>query len=156
MNVGNNIALLRKQRNITQDELAGELGVSPQAVSKWENNSSCPDVSLLTVIADYFSVSTDDLLRCENDSILSKTSKENTEQKNYKKKIVITVTQLSGKKNVIRIPFSFVKTGLKIGSLFGLDQSVQEKLNQIADGENISEFAEIESENGDHVSINLE
>lgn len=54
MNIGNNIAVLRKKKGITQEELANELGVSAQAVSKWENNSSCPDVSLLTKIADYF------------------------------------------------------------------------------------------------------
>ena len=54
MNIGNNISLLRKSRNLTQEELAAALGVSAQAVSKWENNSSCPDVSLLTDIADFF------------------------------------------------------------------------------------------------------
>lgn len=59
MNIGNNISALRKKKGITQEELANELGVSAQAVSKWENNSSCPDVSLLTEIADYFGVSVD-------------------------------------------------------------------------------------------------
>jgi len=63
MNIGNNISALRKKKGITQEELANELGVSAQAVSKWENNSSCPDVSLLTEIADYFGVSVDALLR---------------------------------------------------------------------------------------------
>ena len=37
MNIGNNIAVLRKKKGITQEELANELGVSAQAVSKWEN-----------------------------------------------------------------------------------------------------------------------
>ena len=70
MNIGNNIAVLRKKKGITQEELANELGVSAQAVSKWENNSSCPDVSLLTKIADYFGVSVDDLLRAQEDDIV--------------------------------------------------------------------------------------
>lgn len=49
---------LRKEHNVTQETLAAHLGVSPQAVSKWENGSY-PDGDLLPKIADFFSVSTD-------------------------------------------------------------------------------------------------
>lgn len=56
------IAHLRKQRGLTQAALAADLGVSSQAVSKWENGLSCPDIQLLPRIADYFEVSTDELL----------------------------------------------------------------------------------------------
>lgn len=47
---------LRKERNVTQETLAAHLGVSPQAVSKWENGSY-PDGDLLPKIADFFGVS---------------------------------------------------------------------------------------------------
>ncbi|MBQ6267861.1 MAG: helix-turn-helix transcriptional regulator [Clostridia bacterium] len=57
-----NIRRLRKERDLTQEALAGFLGVSFQAVSKWERGESYPDIELLPVIADFFSVSTDDLL----------------------------------------------------------------------------------------------
>lgn len=60
--IGRNISNLRKGRGITQDVLAGELGVSFQAVSKWETGQSCPDISLLPVIADFFDVTIDELL----------------------------------------------------------------------------------------------
>lgn len=53
---------LRKERNLTQEELAECLGVSPQTVSKWENNLSMPDVSCLPVLADYFGITVDALL----------------------------------------------------------------------------------------------
>lgn len=56
------IARLRKQKGLTQSALAADLGVSSQAVSKWENGLSCPDIQLLVQIADYFNVTTDDLL----------------------------------------------------------------------------------------------
>ncbi len=56
------IARLRKQKGLTQSALAADLGVSSQAVSKWENGLSCPDIQLLVQIADYFDVTTDDLL----------------------------------------------------------------------------------------------
>ena len=61
-NIGSTIAELRKQKNITQDDLAKAVGVSGQAVSKWENGGSL-DISLLPVIADYFGVSIDRLFR---------------------------------------------------------------------------------------------
>lgn len=60
--MGRRIAALRKQKNLTQDALAQELGVSPQAVSKWEHDLSCPDISILPQLARVLGVSTDYLL----------------------------------------------------------------------------------------------
>lgn len=62
MNLGNQIHSLRKARNITQEELAAELGVTAAAVSKWENGYTLPDVLMLCALADYFYVTTDELL----------------------------------------------------------------------------------------------
>lgn len=45
--MGNRISKYRKARGMTQEELAGKLGVSSQAVSKWETDTFCPDISLL-------------------------------------------------------------------------------------------------------------
>ena len=56
--IGMQIAKLRKEKNITQEELAKNLDVSAQAVSKWENGGA-PDLELLPRIADYFGVSID-------------------------------------------------------------------------------------------------
>jgi len=61
MNIGINIYTLRKEKKITQAQLAEKLGVSEQAISKWENNQCAPDVSLFPIIADYFGVSIDRL-----------------------------------------------------------------------------------------------
>lgn len=60
--INKQIAFLRKQRGMTQDELAAALGVTNQSVSKWENNICCPDIQLLPQIAELFGVSTDKLL----------------------------------------------------------------------------------------------
>ena len=62
MNIGNNILNLRREKNITQEELAAELGVTAAAISKWENNYTLPDILMLCALADYFGVSTDELL----------------------------------------------------------------------------------------------
>ena len=58
MNISETIAKLRKEKNVTQEAVAQAVGVSTQAVSKWENGG-LPDVELLPAIADYFGVSVD-------------------------------------------------------------------------------------------------
>lgn len=59
INISKNIADLRKKKDITQEQLATALNISPQAVSKWETNTSQPDTQTLPLIADYFNVSID-------------------------------------------------------------------------------------------------
>lgn len=59
---GDIIKKIRKQRNLTQEQIAEAFGVSCQAISKWETGTSYPDISLLPIIADYFGVSVDYLL----------------------------------------------------------------------------------------------
>lgn len=63
--IGEKIRLLRKKNDVTQDKLADHLGVTPQAVSRWESGVCYPDMNYLPSIADYFSVTMDDLL-CYN------------------------------------------------------------------------------------------
>ena len=50
--LGARLQRLRKAKNMTQDEAAERLNVSPQAVSKWENDQSCPDILLLPQVRD--------------------------------------------------------------------------------------------------------
>ncbi|KWX69804.1 helix-turn-helix domain-containing protein [Paenibacillus jilunlii] len=61
--VGQNIRKLRDERNITQQQLADSLGLTFQAVSKWECGTTVPDIAVLPEIADYFSVTIDDLFK---------------------------------------------------------------------------------------------
>lgn len=56
------IADLRKKNRVTQQELADSIGVSFQTVSKWETGISMPDITILPLLAEYFQVSTDQLL----------------------------------------------------------------------------------------------
>lgn len=60
--MGKRISDLRKSKGMTQEQLAQQLGVTPQAVSKWENDLSCPDISLLSQLAEILGVTTDELL----------------------------------------------------------------------------------------------
>ena len=61
MTLGNKIAQYRKSLNLTQDALAQQLGVTNQAVSKWESDQCCPDVMLLPKLADIFGITIDEL-----------------------------------------------------------------------------------------------
>lgn len=65
MTLGNRIAARRKELKMTQDALAKAVGVSAQAVSKWENDQSCPDISILPQLAQTLGVSVDTLLGVE-------------------------------------------------------------------------------------------
>lgn len=64
--IGNKIKSLRKKNGLTQEQLAEKIGVSFQAVSKWENDIALPDITLIPVLANYFGVSTDEILCYES------------------------------------------------------------------------------------------
>ena len=64
--IGKRIAAHRKQLGLTQDQLAEKLGLTAQAVSKWENDLSCPDITMLPKLADIFGITTDTLLGRES------------------------------------------------------------------------------------------
>lgn len=59
INIGDNLKHLRLQKGLTQEQLAEIFGVSPQAVSRWENNTSCPDITLLPGLAIFYNTSVD-------------------------------------------------------------------------------------------------
>lgn len=160
MKIGSNIAALRKEKGITQEELANALGVSAQAVSKWENNSSCPDVSLLTVIADYFGVTVDALLRSGAEEI-TRTDPPSTDNnvaavRGDKRNVRIKVTQPNGKETNVKVPFGVVKMGLRVGNVFGLQRDVADKIGALLDDPAAADILSIDGENGEHVTISIE
>lgn len=76
--IGENIAVLRKNKGMTQEALASAIGVSSQAVSKWENGTNLPDVALLPILADIFEVNIDQMFgrglseSCSSEQVLEK------------------------------------------------------------------------------------
>ena len=63
MNIADRIQYLRKQNGLSQEELADKIGVSRQAVSKWESEQSTPDLDKIIVMSDLFEVTTDYILK---------------------------------------------------------------------------------------------
>ena len=65
MTFGQTIKSLRREANMTQENLAELLSISPQAISRWETDVAMPDISLLPPLANLFNVTTDYLLGME-------------------------------------------------------------------------------------------
>ena len=88
MNIGQKIKELRQENNLTQEELAEELGVSFQAISRWENSTTYPDIIILPIIANMFDVTIDYLLDRESykkDEELKKIIEQDDELSKYGK-----------------------------------------------------------------------
>lgn len=89
MNIADRIQSLRKIKGISQEELADKIGVTRQAVSKWESEQSIPDMEKVILLSDYFEVTTDYLLKgIEN-------PKESKKQKNIGAIFNIVATTLT-------------------------------------------------------------
>ncbi len=63
--IGETIASLRKQKGMTQNELAEKMNVTDKAVSKWERDLSCPDINAISKLADILDVSVEELLKAK-------------------------------------------------------------------------------------------
>ncbi|MDE6607698.1 MAG: helix-turn-helix domain-containing protein [Lachnospiraceae bacterium] len=78
--IGEIISIERQNRNMTQEEFASRLGVTPQAVSKWERGSGLPDVSLLSGICQILRISADRLLSVQEDFLSETICTENNDR----------------------------------------------------------------------------
>lgn len=90
MNIADRIQDLRKSKGISQEELADKVGVSRQAVSKWESEQSTPDLEKIIIMSDYFGVTTDYILK----GIEPVSDKEQKSKEVVSKVLYITSTTL--------------------------------------------------------------
>lgn len=161
MSLGARIAQLRKQQGLTQDELAEVMQVSPQAVSKWENDLSCPDIQLLPKLADFLHVSIDELLRGKREAQLQ-VMPEGTRDLN-KTLLKVFVLSEEGDKVKVNLPVSLIKMALDIGlqlpEVSGnkvLENIDFDAILQMAEKGVIGKLVDIESADGDLVEIYIE
>ena len=96
MTIGVKIQNLRKQKGLSQEQLAEAVGVSRQAVSKWEAEQSVPDIDKIILICDYFGVTTDYILRDEEmsctETVQSTNKNEEEKDMDNKKKSTLLLT----------------------------------------------------------------
>lgn len=160
--LGSRIAEYRRAKGITQDQLAEYMGVSSQAVSKWENDLSCPDITLLPKLADYFGITIDKLLRGESSNTVQVVSER--ERKDINKMLLkISVNSSVGDIIKINLPLSLVKAGLEVGmqmpQISGNDALKNIDFNAIlmaAESGVIGKLVEVKSHKGDIVEIVIE
>lgn len=160
--LGKKISDLRREKGIKQEEMAERLGVSPQAVSKWENDISCPDIMLLPKIAQLFNVSIDSLLSNEpkkETQILPVEERRNTDDLVFR----IRVNSVAGDKVRVNLPIPLVKLavemGMKIPQISGNDALKEIDFGQLLemiDKGLVGKLVEVESAQGDIVEIVVE
>lgn len=111
--IGSRISKYRKARGMTQEELAGKLGVSSQAVSKWETDTSCPDISLLPQLCRILGITTDELLTGETSEVRLVPA----EQRKSLGELILRVKVDSAEGDRIRVnlPMTLVKLCMEIG-----------------------------------------
>ena len=114
--IGKRIAALRREKGLKQEELAQAMGVSAQAVSKWENDQSCPDISLLPKLAKYLGVSVDTLLSGEEEKPAVALAPER-ERKDIKDMMLrVVVDSGDGDKVRINVPMALIQIAIDTGT----------------------------------------
>ena len=165
LTLGKRIAMLRRQKGLKQDTLAEVLGVSPQAVSKWEYDQTCPDISLLPKLAELLEVSVDELLSGKKME-LEQTAKvlPPEERKDIKEMMLrIVVDSADGDRVRVNLPMALVQVAMEMGmempqvsgnaALKNIDLS--QILAMVQQGA-IGNLVEVESSDGDVVRIFVE
>jgi len=160
--IGNRIGRLRRQAGMTQEALAEKLDISSQAVSKWENDLSCPDISLLPELARVLGTTTDELLTGNNNEVrvVPVTQRKNPDDLVLR----IKVNSADGDKVRVNLPIALLRalssSGIDIAaqysgmdSLKGIDM---EKIMELVENGTVGKIVEIESSDGDIVEIVVE
>lgn len=160
--LGKRIAELRRQRGLTQDQLAEAMNVSPQAVSKWENDLSCPDITMLPGLADYFHVTIDFLMRGEPADEVRMVPAE--QRKNVDDMILkLYVLSSEGDKIKMNLPIPLVQAAITLGvqpSMLGgkdvLKEIDLEAILKLVEKGLVGKLLELQSAEGDIVEITVE
>ena len=112
--LGMRIAMRRKEKGLKQDELAEMLGVSPQAVSKWENDQTCPDISLLPQLSKILGVTVDELLSGKEETPAVRLVPEN-ERKDVKDMMLRIIVEDNKDKVRVNLPVALIEVALEMG-----------------------------------------
>ena len=186
MTFGEKLNLLRKKAGFTQEEVAQHLGISPQAVSKWENDLSCPDIMLLPEIAKLYGQSVDELLSTENLHMNDKEVTEEKTEENFRKKetentgifsaenktssgnmfLKVNVLSKHGDKIDVKLPLSLIKsmknvlgnikTGNAAAGSIDLSEIDFDMIFELVDSGAMGEIVNMVSQNGDTIRVYAE
>ncbi len=164
LTLGKRIAMLRRQKELRQEDLAQMLEVSPQAVSKWENDQTCPDISLLPRLAEILGVTVDELLSGKTEVQPAVKLEPVQQRKDIKDMILrIVVDSADGDKVRVNLPLALVQLAVDAGidlpqvsgkeALSGID--LKQILELVSHGV-VGNLIEVDSADGDVVRIFVE
>lgn len=164
MTIGKRIAILRREKELKQDELAEMLNVSPQAISKWENNQTCPDISLLPRLAEIFGVTVDELLTGKKEMQPAVILVPEEYRKDIKDMLLrIVVESADGDKVRVNLPMALVQMALEMGmemsQISGNETMKNIDLRQILELVRqgaVGNLIDVESADGDIVRVFVE
>ncbi|MBO7251040.1 MAG: helix-turn-helix transcriptional regulator [Oscillospiraceae bacterium] len=161
--LGKRIAELRKSKHWTQDDLSQKIGVSAQAVSKWENDQSCPDISLLPQLAALLGVSVDELLSGKQTIPAAQVLPESQRKDMKDMMLRIIVDSKDGDRVKVNLPVALVQVAMDIGmeapqlsgnaALKSID--LRQILELVKNGM-VGNLVEVETADGDTVRIFVE
>lgn len=159
--IGYNIAKWRKEKGMTQDQLAEHLSVSAQAVSKWENGASLPDIAILPKLAEIFDVTLDQLFSREVEPETTYVAPKDRKDPD-KMLLKIVVDSKDGDKVRVNLPLALFKilegTDSSAFKLNGIDLGAvnwDQVMTLIEQGV-LGKLVEVNSADGDHVEIFVE
>ena len=160
--LGTKIAEYRKLKGMTQEQLAIQLNVTSQAVSKWENDLSIPDLPILIELSNIFNVTLDELIKQEKHEVVKIV--EPVCRKSINEMMLrIIVNSSDGDKVRVNLPMALIKVGLEIGmkmpevngnvDLQGIDFN---QILMLVEQGVVGKIVEVESADGDLVEIFVE
>lgn len=156
--LGKRISQYRKEQGLTQENLAERLGISSQAVSKWETDQTCPDILLLPQLSKLLGVSVDTLLTGECSPTVQLIPEGN--RKPLEQLVMhIIMNDASGDKMRVNLPMVLVRAALEIGLSLpqitgrGLENIDLEKVLQMAEMGLSGTLVEMDEANGGHIEV---
>ena len=162
--IGNRISKYRKAKGLTQEGLAAQMGVSSQAVSKWETDASCPDISALPQLCKILGITADELLtgKTEEVKLVPPSERKSLEELTLRVKVL----SADGDKIRVNLPMTLVKIALEIGvdvvpNMGGeqgdMMKSIDmEKVVKMVEQGLIGKLVEMESADGDIIEVVVE
>ena len=158
---GQRFQRLRKNANLTQEDVATKLNITAQAISKWENDVSAPDISVLTELSDILSVSLNELLGKDTPTT---TLVPEAQRKNIDKMFLkVNIHSIKGDKVKVNLPLAlvnaFLESGVELPQINGKDVLNNIDFKQIfalIEQGVVGKLVEIESADGDVVEIWVE
>ena len=159
--IGNRISKYRKTKGMTQEELANQMGVSSQAVSKWENDASCPDISTLPQLCRILGITSDELLTGKTSEVkmMPASQRKSLDELTLR----IYVNSADGDRVKVNLPMSLVKACMEMGldiTTVGGSAAAKgvdfDKIVGLVEQGVIGKLVEVETSDGDTVEVVVE